>query len=197
MTQRKTISKCTLAVGLAVCLAATGCNLDLEDVLDELEELELTIDRSVNVIQADDPRTVILPTEFDDRGDTIIIDNGVDVIVDVSEQLVIAELPNITLVGFENVTGYDIYVTFLVDGDLQGVLVFDGETLLLEYPCLSLIELLDEEDFDPFSGVFIDEFDLRGTDFWNPFDFECGDAIIITIDPFAVSATAERIDLIP
>jgi len=197
MTRRKTISKWSLAIGLVACLAAAGCNFDFEEVLDELEELELTIDRSVNIIQDDDPRTVILPDAFYDRGDTIIIGDDVDVIVDVSTQLVIEELPDITLVGLENVTGFDIYLTFYVDGDLQGVLVFNGETLLLEYPCLSLIELIGEEDFDPFSGVFVDEFDLTGTDFFNPVDFDCGDAIIITIDPFAVSATAERIDLIP
>lgn len=190
--------RCLLA-GVAVLLLGimAGCPIDFGDVLDELEDLELTIDRSVNIIQEDDPRdVVILPADFYDRGDTIIIADDADVIVDVSQDLVIVELPDITLVGFENLTGFDVYITYAVDDEIQGVLVYDSETLLLEYPCLTLIELFSEEDFDPLSGVFLDEYDLSGIDFVNPFDFECGDAIIITIDPFSLTASAERIDLI-
>ena len=190
--------RCLLA-GVAVLLLGimAGCPIDFGDMLDELEDLELTIDRSVNIIQEDDPRdVVILPADFYDRGDTIIIADDADVIVDVSQDLVIVELPDITLVGFENLTGFDVYITYAVDDEIQGVLVYDGETLLLEYPCLTLIELFSEEDFDPLSGVFLDEYDLSGIDFVNPFDFECGDAIIITIDPFSLTASAERIDLI-
>lgn len=190
--------RCLLA-GVAVLLLGimAGCPIDFGDMLDELEDLELTIDRSVNIIQEDDPRdVVILPADFYDRGDTIIIADDADVIVDVSQDLVLVELPDTTLVGFENLTGFDVYITYAADGEIQGVLVYDGETLLLEYPCLTLIELFSEEDFDPLSGVFLDEYDLSGIDFVNPFDFECGDAIIITIDPFSLTASAERIDLI-
>ena len=190
--------RCLLA-GVAVLLLGimAGCPIDFGDMLDELEDLELTIDRSVNIIQEDDPRdVVILPADFYDRGDTIIIADDADVIVDVSQDLVIVELPDITLVGFENLTGFDVYITYAVDDEIQGVLVYDSETLLLEYPCLTLIELFSEEDFDPLSGIFLDEYDLSGIDFVNPFDFECGDAIIITIDPFSLTASAERIDLI-
>lgn len=188
-----------LLAGVAVLLTGimAGCPINFEDVLDELEELELTIDRSVNIIQQEDPReVVVLPGDFYDRGDTIIIADDADVIVDISEDLVLIELPDTTLVGFENLTGFDVYITYAVDGEIQGVLVYDGETLLLEYPCLTLIELFSEEDFDPLSGVFWDEYDLSGIDFINPFDFECGDAIIITIDPYSLTASAERIDLI-
>jgi hypothetical protein len=188
-----------LLAGVAVLLLGivAGCPVDFGDVLDDLEDLELTIDQSVNIIQEEDPReVVVLPADFDDRGDTIIIADDADVIVDVSEDLVIVELPDITLVGFENLTGFDVYITYAVDGELQGVLVYRNETLLLEYPCLTLIELIAEEDFDPLTGSFLDEYDLTGIDFVNPFDFECGDALIITIDPFALTASTERIDLI-
>jgi hypothetical protein len=188
-----------LLAGVAVLLTGimAGCPIDFEDVLDDLEDLELTIDQSVNIIQQDDPRDVVVyPADFDDRGDTIIIADDADVIVDVSEDLVLIELPDITLLGFENLTGFDVYITYAVDGEIQGVLVYSGETLLLEYPCLTLIELFTEEDFDPLTGTFLDEYDLSGNDFVNPFDFECGEALIITIDPFALTATAEQIDLV-
>ncbi len=74
--------------------------------------------------------------------------------------------------------------------------MYDGETLLLEYPCLFLIELLEEQDFDPFTGEFVDIFDLSGAFFENPFDFECGDALILTIDEVSIVAQPERINLV-
>lgn len=185
----------TLA-GVATLLVVLvgGCPTDFEDVL---QNLELTIDNSVGVIQTDDPRDiVVLPDEFDDRGDTIIIDDSADVIADITDDLTVEVLPDITILGFENLTGYDIYVTYAVDGEDQGVLVYDGETLLLEYNCLTFIELVWEEDFDPVTGVFVDEYDLSDTNFLSPLDFDCGEALIVTIDPFGVSATAELIDLV-
>ncbi len=186
-----------LAGLLAITLGATGCDINIGDLLDDLEELELTINQAVTVVQQEDPRTATLPGGAVARGDTIIINNNVTVINDVSDDLVLVEVPDITLVGFENLTGFDIYLTYFADGELQGILVLDGETLLLDYPCLDLIELLSEEDFDPVTGLFEGEYDLTGTDFVNPVDFDCGFAIIITIDEFSVGATSEMIDLVP
>lgn len=185
------VAVATLLVGLV-----GGCPIDIEDVLDDLEELELTIDNSVNVIQGDDPRDiVVLPSGFVDRGDTIIIADDADVIVDVTTDLTVEVLPDITLLGFENLTGYDIYITYAVDDEVQGALVYDGETLLLEYGCLTYIDLLTEEDFEPLTGLFVGEFDLSDVSF-GPRDFYCGEALIITIDPFGVTAAVEYIDLI-
>lgn len=174
-----------------------GCNIDIDELEDLLEDIEININNAVNTIQTDDPRQIALPQPVVDRGNTIIINQTVNVIVDVSNQLVVEELPDITLIGFENITGFDIYLQYLVDGELQGVFVFDGETLLLEYPCLADIQLLSEEDFDVFSGIFIQEFDLSSVLLLNPFDFECGQAVILTIDPFSVSASTEIIELAP
>lgn len=175
-----------------------NCDIDLDDLLDDLENIEININNSVNEVQVRDPRDpgTTLPNGFNNSGDTIIIAPGATIITDPSTQLVVEELPDITLLGFENITGFDIYIQYLVEGELQGILVFDGETILIEYPCLFDIELVSEDDFDPFSGELVDSFDLTGIFFENPFDFECGDALIITIDPIEIQASVELIDLV-
>lgn len=186
-----------IAIGGLLAVVCGGCPVDIEDVLDELDDLELNLNRTVNVIQQEDPRDVVLPVGLEDRGNTIIINNNVTVVNNVQEDLVVEVLPTINLLGFENLTGSDIYLTYAVDGDVQGILVYDGETLLLEYDCFEFVEMISEEDFDPFTGLFLDEFDLVGVDFVSGFDFFCGEALIITVDPFTLTASAETIDLLP
>jgi hypothetical protein len=75
--------------------------------------------------------------------------------------------------------------------------VYDGEALLLDYPCLDVIELISEDDVDPVSGLLVDSFDLTGDNYFNPDDFFCGDAFILNFDPFSISARAEVINLLP
>jgi len=171
---------------------ATGCDVQVGDLL---ADIELQLDGSVDQIQTRDPRTIVLPQPIVDRGDSIIIEEEVEIIISVQEQLVIEELPDITLLGFENLTGFDIYLTYVADGVIQEVFVFVDETLLLEYPCLDIVELLTEEDYDDF-GEFVQSFDLEAV-YLNPEDFFCGEALILTLDPFAVSASIEIIDLSP
>ena len=187
-----------IIVGISIMLmtGVAGCSIDLEDFLDDLEVLEITIGDSIGTIQTEDPRTTLLPSSLIDQQETIIIHEDVIIIIDISEDLVIETLPDITLLGFENLTGWDIFLEYAVDGEFQSVFVYDGETLLLEYPCLFLIELLEEQDFDPFTGQFVDIFDLSGSFFENPFDFECGDALILTIDEVSIVAQPERISLV-
>jgi hypothetical protein len=43
----------------------------------------------------------------------------------------------------------------------------------------------------------VDSFDLSGIVYFNPDDFLCGDALILTFDPFTISARAEVVDLLP
>ncbi|HUU96439.1 MAG TPA: hypothetical protein VM487_11915 [Phycisphaerae bacterium] len=161
-------------------------------LLDALEELEIEIENEVDVIQRDDPRNLPLPVGAT-SGDTIIITG--DIIIDISEQLVVEELPDITLVGLENLTGYDIFLEYFADDALESALILSGETLFIEYPCLDALELISERDFDPFDGFFVDEFDLSGFPYFNGIDFFCGEAIIITITPDAIDTTYETIDL--
>lgn len=188
---------------LACCFAlvilpfGTGCNTNLADLLDELDldDIEIIINNAINTPQTVDPRSGPLPADFDGRGNTIVLVDEVVFVDDVSTDLAGVNLPDITLLGFENITGFDIYIEYTVDGVIQSVLVLDGETLLLDYPCIFDLELLLEEDYDPVSGSFIQAFDLTGSIFLNPDDFFCGDAFIITFDPVAIEAGAEAIDL--
>jgi hypothetical protein len=170
--------------------AATGCDVRFDDLL---SNIELRLANSVDRLQSRDPRTIVLPPPIVDRGDTIIIQQNVEIIVSIREQLVVERLPDITLLGFENLTGFDIYLAYLADGVLQQVFVFEGETLLLEYPCLDAVQLLEEEDYDVF-GRWVQSFDLEA-DYFNPEDFFCGEALILTLDPFSVSASIEIIAL--
>lgn len=179
-----------LAFSALAGLGVGGCGGEVSDLLANLER---RIIGSVDRVQAQDPRTIVLPPPIVNRGDTVVIREEAEVIVSIREQLVIEALPDITLLGFENVTGFDIYLTYLGDGVVQQVFVFNGETLLLEYPCLDSVQLLVEEDYDVF-GEFVQSFDLFA-DFFNPEDFFCGEALIITIDPFGVSASIEIIFL--
>ena len=131
------------------------------------------------------------------QGDLILIDVGVTIIDNPAQDIVLAQLPNLTVLGFENDTDWDIYIKYFADGELQGVYVYQGEALLLGYPCLDVVALISEDDIDPFTGELVGSFNLSGSDFFNPEDFFCGDALILNFDPFSVSARAEVIDLSP
>lgn len=186
--------RAALAFSLAalVELIVSGCGVQVGDLL---ADIELQLNSSVDQFQTRDPRFIALPPPIVDRGDTIIILEEVEIIVSIQEQLLIEELPDITLLGIENLTGFDIYLTYRADGVIQEVFVFDGETLLLEYLCLDTVALLSEEDYDPF-GNYVQSFELE-SDYFNPEDFFCGEALIVTLGPFAVSTSIEIIALAP
>ena len=181
-----------IAISLAALagLAGTGCDVQVGDLL---ADIELQLNSSVDRIQVSDPRTIVLPPSIVDRGDAVVIWDEVEVIVSLQDQLVIQELPDITLLGIENLTGFDMYLWYTADGVDQEVFVYEGETLLLQYPCLDAVQLWVEEDYDEF-GNFVQSFDLEA-DYFNPEDFYCGEALIITLDPFAVTASIEVIVL--
>ncbi len=183
-----------LLFAAAATLSVGGCpeEIELEDIL---EDLEINIGGHVDRVQTVDPRFAPPPVGLVERGDTIIIEENTTIIVDISEQLVVEELPDITLIGFENLTGFDMYLTYFVDGVEQGILVFDGETLFLEYdPCVFEIELGFEDHFDPVTGVFVESFDLQGTFFDEGIDYFCGDAVILTFEEFDIFLTVEPLE---
>ena len=142
-------------------------------------------------------RPQTLPPVLVQEGDTILIDNRVTIIEDPYRDIIVADLPDRTVLGFENDTGWDIYIRYFADGELQAVYVYAGEALLLGYPCLTVIELSSEDDVDPDTGVLAESFDLTGFAFYNPDDFACGDAFILNFDPDFVNARAEVLDLLP
>lgn len=184
----------TLAVAAVALLApSVGCVDELEDVL---SDIEFKIFNEVDTLQRDDPRDIILPAGAVDAGNTVVINNNVTVVNNIREDIVVEELPDVTLVGFENLTGLDAYYVFLADGEEQSVFVYDGETLLLEYFCLFDIELIAEEYYDPFDGALVEAFDLADAFFVNPDDFICGDAVIFTFDDLGVIFDVTPIDLL-
>lgn len=169
-----------LAAFSMLALPTGGC-LDpdeLEDIIDELDEIEIEINQNVDILQAD--RDFDLPSDLDESD--IIIDDGAVIVDDVQEDIVIDDLPASTLIGFENLTGFDGYYEFFVEDDFQGVFVFDGETLLLEYDCLDDLELVGERYFDPGTGLEEEAFDVTDGLFLRGPDYECGDAIIFSFD---------------
>lgn len=181
---------CTVDLGLADLLTG-GSTQDSGATADEAARLE----GAVGTVQTTDPRDARLPDSLVNAGDTIVIDANVDVIVSIEEDLRVIELPDSTVVGFDNQTGLDLYIRFLADGDLQGVYVYDGETLLLDYPCLAEIELLSEDDIDPLTGIVVDSFDLHEL-YLNPEDFICGDALILPFEADTFEIIVEYVDLV-
>lgn len=193
MTKRRTQIGWILALTGGVLLPLAGCpGADLEDVL---EDVEIKIFNEVDELQVEDPRAVALPADAGPRGDTVIVNNNVVVVNNIQEDLIVEELPDITLLGFENLSGLDAFFTYAVDGEVQEVFVFDGETLLLDYFCLGEVELLAEDYYD-FDGFFVEGFDIFDGLFLNPEDFLCGEALIFTFDASGIFATVEPIDLL-
>ena len=194
-----------MACAAAISLMLGGCTVDLGQLADLVTVVGTDEDGATNdeasrlegavgSVQTEDPRDAALPDELVDEGDTLVIDADVDVIFDVEEDLVVVELPDSTVVGFDNQTGLDIFVQFFADDELQGIYVYSGETLLLDYPCLGAIELVSEDDIDPFTGIVVDSFDLEDL-YLNPEDFICGDAVIVPFEPETVEIVVEYIDL--
>jgi hypothetical protein len=194
-TFRMRISTMVAILALAVC---AGCPEEIDVDVDQ--EFDSRIAQLVTAAGFIQTQPQVLPPVLVNEGDTIIIDNSVTIIDNPQQDIIFEEVPDINVIGFINETGVDIYVRYFVDmgfGDeLQGIFVYDGETLLLEYPCLDFIALDTEEDIDPFTGELLDEFDLSDAFFFNPEDFFCGDALLFTFDPFTVSVELEFVDLL-
>jgi hypothetical protein len=180
---------------LVVCLPLTlGAGCFDPTAVNGVDNIIARLTGAIGVIQT---RPQTLPPVLTQQGDTVLIDNSVTIINNPAQDLVFAELPNRTILGFENDTGLDIYIEYFADDELQSVYVYDGGALLLEYPCLTVIELVSEDDVDPYTGELVDSFDLAGADFVNPYDFACGDAFILNFDPFSINARTEVVSLLP
>jgi hypothetical protein len=176
-----------------VFLAATfqtGCISGVDEFLDDLESIEIDLGGLIDVFQG----TLTPPDYYTDE---IIIQEDVVIVDDVTDDLHGVVLADVTLLGIENLTGFDISVTYLVDGVLQRVLVFDGETLLLDYACIFELEILSEEDYNPFTGALEQEFVFEDLFFLEGVDYFCGEAVILTFDPVTVTfEVADRVDLV-
>lgn len=169
-----------------------GCQTDLTELLAALQDFEININTNVNQVQSRDPRDpgVMLP-----GGKNLMITEGVDFITDPGDQIDPNSFDDSLLLGVENTSADDMYVEFLVDDEFQSIYVFTGETVLLEYPCATTIEITLEEDYSPGDFTLVNTLDWTGTTFTNPEDFDCGSALIISMDGVSVNAEPEVIDL--
>ncbi|MCB9851717.1 MAG: hypothetical protein H6819_01375 [Phycisphaerales bacterium] len=181
-----------VALAFIAMPGTVGCQTDLTELLRELQNFDLSILSNVNQLQTVDPRNpgVNLP-----GGRNPMITDGVDQITDPGDQIDPDTFEDSFLMGIENTSAYDMYVEYLVDDVMQAVYVFEGETLLLEYECASSVEITLEEDYDPFDFTLVEMHDWTGTIFNSPDDFECGAAMIVTLDGVTVSAEPDVINL--
>jgi hypothetical protein len=132
------------------------------------------LEQAVATLQGIDPRDIVLPDALVTLGDTVMLASDVVVVSDIPTQLVPFDLPNDTVLGLINDSGADLFIEFLADGAVQHVYVFSGETLLLDYPCLTEIDLVSSTEVDPVTG----------------------DVVVLTFSPETVSVGLDVIDLL-
>lgn len=199
MYSRPWFSRFAFSFVAALAIGSTGCvdisGEDLEDIIEELGEL--FDDANIDLSLTDDPRTLILPDPIVDRGDTVIINNNVTIIDDLETDLIVEELPDITLLVFDNFRLLDAFYIYLADGVEQQVFIPADQPLALEYPCLGSVQLVFEEYYDPVTGELVESFDIDEFDgfFENPADFGCGEALIFEFDDEGIQQFNEPIDL--
>ncbi len=149
---------------------------------------------ALEVIQVEDPQFIALPEAAVQRGDVVEISPQVIQIASVDE-LTVNPLPGVTVLGFKNRSGFDIFFRYVADGEPQAVFVFDQETLVLQYPCLHTIEFLTQDEFEPVTGVFVDSFPVSLVVLSNPTAFRCGEAIVLRIETAGVVSSTQVIAL--
>src|SRR5438093_882260 len=83
------MTKVARRAALALCLSAlailptVGCGLRAGELEDLLDDLDITINNTVNQVQTRDPRSVPLPEPIMERGDTVVIEQDATVITSV------------------------------------------------------------------------------------------------------------------
>jgi hypothetical protein len=155
---------------LLTCLGLMGgCPVNLED----LEDIIINHDRDDALI-VDDADDVFVE-------DYYVIEDQASFISDPSV-IVIEELPDITLLTFDNLTGLGLVISSFVEDVFQEVSVLADETVYIEYPCLAVVQLDFEHDYDPLTGFYLGSFDLGDIFVEEGFDYFCGDEIVFTFD---------------
>lgn len=167
-----------LAGCLTLNLDASGANLSLTATV----VAAARVSGAVSAVQVADPRQVALPPALTAQGGAVVIDASARFLSDVEQQLDVAQVPVDLVLGFENVSAFDGYYTYRIDGVSQSVFVFPGQTVLLEYPCPQEVQLLSEAYFDPTTGAQVSSFTPTDALFGNPDRFRCGDALILLLD---------------
>lgn len=151
-------------VGTAALASVAGCPTGgLENLINTATE---AINRTIDNLQEQDIFGGSLPSGAVDAGGPesdglgVDISNEADVITDPNQDLADVDLVNSILLAFENSTGNDLILDYDVDGEFQEVIVYNGETSLIAYPCPAQVQLLFEWDFDPSTGEWVGAYDL-------------------------------------
>ncbi len=180
------------SVILALVVQIGGCPLGAGVVTQGL----LLLEQTAVIVQDVDPRDIVLPDSLVILNDSVVIEPDVVVITDIQTQLAGADPTGDTVLGFTNVSGSDLFIEFQADGVVQDIFVLDGDTLLLDFPCLSTIDLLESIEVDPVTGDVLTTLDLTGLTLFNPQDFICGDSVLMTFNPDSVTIGLDVIDLL-
>ncbi len=109
------------------------------------------------------------------------------------DELVADNPEAVVLLVLENLTGHDLSIGFEIDGDPDGALVFNGESLVIEFDCFKTVALVFEDRFDPQTGLFIEGFDLLDAQASRPTDFSCGEAVIFTLEESEILISTEPV----
>ena len=142
-------------VSIAMLVTTMGGCPDVE-LDDFLEDLEININQVVSQVQTVDPTTDDLILVGDAADTVVIIEDDADVIVDISNDLIVDELFDINLIGFENLTGFDIYLIFQNDRNfLIGLLFKIKSTDAGGLTCWQLGQFFFEILVHSFSSFFI------------------------------------------
>jgi hypothetical protein len=189
----RTVARFSVMVCLAMVLGGGACPNATVNI--ELDQAVENIDRSVTTIQETDVTTIDVPEAAVERDDVVVVEETAIVITNVREDFIVRPVEDFLVLGFDNQTGRDIFVDYEVDGDFQSVFVFDNETVLIEYNCILEVHLLGEDDYDPFTDEFIESFDLADFFYFEGEDYDCGDLLVLTIDPRGVAPDASPVPI--
>ena len=139
---------------------------------------------------------------------TALADWGIDVGLGFAASNVLERRPDLVVIGnavradnpeavvllvLENLTGHDLSIGFEIDGAPDGALVFNGESLVIEFDCFETVALVFEDRFDPQTGLFIEGFDLLDAQVSRPTDFSCGEAVIFTLEESEILISTEPV----
>lgn len=182
----------------AVCAATllAGCGGTTVTPGGSSEQLLARLSAAIGVVQIEDPRFIALPDAAIQRGDIVSIDPDAIQITTV-EQLVVNPLPDMTVLALKSISGFDIFIRYIADGEPQAVFVYDNETLVLQYPCIRTLEFVTQDEFEPVTGLFVDTFPVSTELLNNPVNFTCGDAIVLAMDAEGVVPSTQVIPLTP
>ncbi len=186
--------KSWLALLPALPMIAMGCapsspgDNDQDNDQQVISQAVNLLNSNINSLQTLDPRALSgLPPG-------VAADFYGDFLDDPAAQFTELELENSVILGFENMTPNDVYVTYRVDGVTQSVYVIQDQTVVIGYGCLSIVELVSQTQYDIGTGAAAGTFDFVLGPLVKPADFTCGQILILSIGDLGIASLANVID---